>query len=285
MKPNAHAGLALLMLCACADTPSTPPPACRAEGIALRMDATSLRVGDSTRVHALLGGDCPGGTVVWSSSDSSVLLPESVGDTTAMLHARGLGAAQLLAHLRADASLSAVWPLSVADTTPPEEPPPGPLTRDLAAFLQTDTLEYWLTWSPWREGRIYQGDIPFVYTNARADTVWVPNCHQTLQMILQRQGLGGWRTIWGSITPACLSAPIVILPGESWSDTLHIHGGTEGSNVGPPFPSGDLEGIYRLVWLPLVSAYDPSAPGSGPLLPLEERVSNRFLVRIREEAP
>lgn len=90
---------------------------------------------------------------------------------------------------------------------------------------------------------------------------------------------GDWVHAWGAVVDLCLSPPIEIGPGATYTDTLEVFAGHPDGDTRPRFAVDDVEGVYRLVWTP-VHDYEQDRPGFGDALPLEDRVSNRFRLRM-----
>ena len=145
------------------------------------------------------------------------------------------------------------------------------LARDSTRAMQTDQLSYRVIAS----GNLLTITIRFTFRNPVEDTVYLLNCRGEWAITLSRYEDGQWRTIWGSVTPACASAPVVIPPGGAYSDTLWIAGGTPGGSVAPAFAVADLTGLYRLTWRGPVTGYFAQAQ-SGVDLADPLRTSNRF---------
>jgi len=148
--------------------------------------------------------------------------------------------------------------------------------RDTDAPIQTDRSQYVAK-------RVSQGvefTIPFTFTNTTSETVFLPNCRVSgkidLDMILQKQVDGGWRTVWSPITRLCLSPPVLIAPQETYVDTLRGFGGRPGEPVAPELQVQEVEGVYRLVWTQLRGGFRPERYPQGDTLPLALKVSNAF---------
>jgi hypothetical protein len=159
-------------------------------------------------------------------------------------------------------------------------PPPVEVTRDRSAPIQTDRLQYVAR-------RAYEGvefSVPFTYTNRSADTVFLPNCRvegrPDLDMALQKRVRGQWHRVWGSGTLLCLSPPVVIAPGKTYTDTLEVFGGTSGKQVYPELEVREVEGEYRLVWTQLHTGFDSEPYPQGDTLPLDAKVSNPFTLKV-----
>jgi len=154
------------------------------------------------------------------------------------------------------------------------------VTRDESAPIQTDRLHYVAR-------RRYEGvefSVPFTYTNRSADTVFLPNCRVEsgvdLDMALQKRVRGQWHRVWGSGTLLCLSPPVVIAPGKTYTDTLEVFGGTPGKQVYPEFEVREVEGEYRLAWTQLRGPFDAARYPQGDTLPLDAKVSNAFALTV-----
>ena len=170
-------------------------------------------------------------------------------------------------------------------TSPPSEPgttEPGQripdVTRDTGVFLRTAGLRYRLR----RESTGLAVDIPYRYTNPRPRAVFLPACRADttpLPPVLEQELLPGkWVRAWSTDRRNCLLGlrPLVMAPGEIQSDTLHVRAAYASDSV-TAFTVDPPEGVYRLVWNVLAS-YDTAVAGFGPVLPVTERLSNRFVL-------
>lgn len=147
--------------------------------------------------------------------------------------------------------------------------------RETDRPLQTDRLTYTLE----TVDLGLEVLIPFTYTNRTGDTVFVVNCNGNAPPSLEKHESGDWVPAWGAVVDLCLSPPIVIAPGEAYTDTLEVFGGFPDSDAHPQFTVDDVEGVYRLLWRPLHD-YDPDRQGFGEPVPLDDRISNRFRLRL-----
>jgi len=126
----------------------------------------------------------------------------------------------------------------------------------------------------------YSTRIPYSFTNRTGSKVYLPNCRDGFDLSLQMKEAGEWDHIWSPILLDCLSPPIVIEPGEEYETILTVSGCLSGNCaprlVLPPDPSTPV----RILWGRALSSYDPDGPPWGELIPLEERVSNRFTLQV-----
>lgn len=150
-----------------------------------------------------------------------------------------------------------------------------PPLREEAAPLQTDRLEYEVRRA---DGQLSVA-IPFTYRNETGRTVYVVNCKRQVPPSLEKYVGGEWVHAWSPVVLDCLGPPIVIEPGATYADSLRVMAWKQGGNAYPQFEVAEVEGIYRLVWGPLVHDYDDRRQGFGEPVPLEERVSNAFLLK------
>ncbi|HET7711193.1 MAG TPA: hypothetical protein VFL80_04630 [Thermoanaerobaculia bacterium] len=109
--------------------------------------------------------------------------------------------------------------------------------------------------------------------------VYVLHCNQAISTGLQRLVDGKWVNSWGAERDACLSAPIVLSPGEAESEPITLRRGA-GATLYPP---GDrvrlLEpGTYRVVWYGVLLSVEDNLRTLGEELPLEQRVSAPFAI-------
>ena len=145
-------------------------------------------------------------------------------------------------------------------------------TRDKGAPVQTDATTYVLV----RDGVGWRTSIAFEFRNIALDTLYIVNCDRATQVALEQQGGGSWSTFWSPVVQLCLSSPIVIPPGATYTDTLSVWGAEPGHNVIPEFPSTDLDGVYRVVWNNVVLHYGTGPQGFGTPAPMQFRYSNAF---------
>ncbi|MFP3947764.1 MAG: hypothetical protein ACLFWG_03465 [Longimicrobiales bacterium] len=119
-------------------------------------------------------------------------------------------------------------------------------------------------------------EIPYTFENRTGRTVHIPNCQGGISLRLDRlEGLD-WESTWIPNLLLCISPPIVVDPGESFFDTLHVSGGLPGTRTGPRWDREDPSGIYRIVWMGAFAGPGDPSGSLGPQLPLEHRVSNPF---------
>lgn len=171
------------------------------------------------------------------------------------------------------ASLPLVVACGGGPTDPEDIPTP---VRDASLALQTDGLRYEL-----RVGdSFWEAEIPFSFTNPTDDSVYVVGCRGPSPPSLQRLEDGKWVLGWDPLVFNCLDLPpFSIGPRERYSGTLFLVAAFPDAAADPKFVFDPPDGIYRLVWMPRAS-FDERTPGFGPLLPLEQRISNSFaLVR------
>lgn len=129
------------------------------------------------------------------------------------------------------------------------------------------------------DGDHYVGTIPYRYTNGSGAPVYIVNCNGDVSPGLQRRIGGLWKDWWIPATNACLSPPVVIAPGGSHADTLHVWiGPQDGPFLADLVAAGDT-GVFRLVWHSALSSFDGEARPFGEPVPLAERVSNPFVLR------
>lgn len=152
---------------------------------------------------------------------------------------------------------------------------PAPsVERDAAPPLQTDTLSYRLS----EDAFGYRTTIAFTYRNETGAPVWLANCEGDVRPLLEMERGGIWFPAWEPYRTECASPPVVIPPGSVFADTLHLRGAPPGSNMVPAFVFPEVEGVYRMVWFQAYASWDTLTMTPGDRLPLEERVSNPFVL-------
>jgi hypothetical protein len=178
-------------------------------------------------------------------------------------------------YLRIAASI--VVPLLLGACKSPSAPPyvvsELPITRDAGASFQTDSLSYTLRLTTIG----YFAQMKVIYTNRTLAPAYIVNCTGATSLTLEMVVDGQWKPVWAPVIAACLSAPIVVAPGASYSTVITVSAGYPENNAYPKFAVTELSGVYRAVWHSVLSSYQPALPFGEPL-PLEARVSNRFTV-------
>jgi len=127
-------------------------------------------------------------------------------------------------------------------------------------------------------GHIWYGKFPYSFTNRTGSNVYLPNCRGGFDVRLEMEKAGEWVHIWSPTLLLCLSPPIVIEPDEVYETTLRVVGCLEG-NCGPRRRPISFTPV-RILWGDALSSYDDGAYPFGELIPLEERVSNRFTLKV-----
>lgn len=152
--------------------------------------------------------------------------------------------------------------------------PPPSVSRDPGPLLQTDTLAYRLT----EDDVGYRTRIPFTFRNETGGPVYLANCEGDVRPLLEMDRGGIWFPAWEPYRTGCQSPPVIVPEGGTYRDTLSLRGARPESNVMPAFVFPDVEGVYRMVWFQAYATYDTVTGEPGALLPLEQRVSNAFVL-------
>ena len=96
-------------------------------------------------------------------------------------------------------------------------------------------------------------------------------------MGLERLVDGVWLPAWSAAMNECLSEPLVIPAGGSFSDTLHVVLHPQDSTLHPLLhPGSEVAGTYRLIWYGLLADYDGSRYPFGRDIQAWERMSGTF---------
>lgn len=158
--------------------------------------------------------------------------------------------------------------LLAACSTPPA------VSRDPGPLLQTEALSYELT----EDDVGYRARIPYTFRNETGGPVYLVNCEGDVRPLLEMDRNGIWFPAWEPFGTGCQSPPVIVPEGGTYGDTLALRGARPGSNVMPAFVFPDVEGVYRMVWFQAYAAYDTVSGEPGEPLPLEQRVSNAFVL-------
>ena len=149
----------------------------------------------------------------------------------------------------------------------------GSIARDRGAASQTDSLHYQLAAL---EGR-HVGRAMVTFRNQTADTAYFIHCNDATGVELQREVDGAWVRVWSPPQNGCHSPPIVVAPGNTLRRRVILFDGYQPEGADSVLPPPEKPATYRLVWTQLVHDYRRNASSERPL-PLEQRVSNRFLM-------
>ncbi|HSM07341.1 MAG TPA: hypothetical protein VK858_22120 [Longimicrobiales bacterium] len=144
-------------------------------------------------------------------------------------------------------------------------------------LLQTGSLEY--TLEP-TSGEVHEVVIPYSFTNRTGSAVSIRNCDGVFSLGLERKTTAGWVRSWSSTLVLCVSAPIVIAPGEAYHDFVTVQAAPPTAYSGMELPLESAPGTYRIVWDRPLVGYDDGAPDSGSILSKEQRVSNAFTMEL-----
>ena len=147
--------------------------------------------------------------------------------------------------------------------------------------LVTDGTSFRLDTATVSGNLIYRGEIPYSFTNRTGSSVYVrTDCLGSIHRGLEMHEDGEWESIMGQVLVACEGAPIVIEPDEVYRTTLKVAACKVGSCAPKIRLSPNASTPYRIVWYEALFSYDYDEYPPGELIPLEERVSNRFTLRF-----
>lgn len=170
-------------------------------------------------------------------------------------------------------ALIAALPLGLAACDETAVGPDSSLDLSAAPPIRTSADSYRLE----TDAIGWQTMIPFTYRNESRGTYFLVNCGTLYDIRLERWDGSRWVFGWGPVLPLCLSPVMRIESGTTFADTLWIFGGFPDGNTVPRFASEDPAGQYRIV-IRTLGDYDEDAYPFGPLIPVEQRVSNSFLL-------
>jgi hypothetical protein len=130
-----------------------------------------------------------------------------------------------------------------------------------------------------RQGEWYRVVIPYTYTNRTGDTVYLTNCNGDVSPSLQRRVGGAWEGWWYPVMNECLSPPVVIAPGAVYRDSLDVMIGEQDREVYDVLVESRALDV-RLDWQQALTSFSARKYPFGPQLPIEQRVSNAFTLRL-----
>lgn len=147
--------------------------------------------------------------------------------------------------------------------------------------LVTDGTSFRLTTGSLRGNLWYRGKIPYSFTNRTGAKVYLTqDCLGNLKVGMQMLEDSEWESMLGVVLVLCEGAPIVIEPDEVYETVLDVAACMVG-NCSPKIRlSPNTATPYRIIWFEALSSYDPNQRPRGELIPLEERVSNRFTLQV-----
>lgn len=119
--------------------------------------------------------------------------------------------------------------------------------------------------------------------NGRSDTLFIRNCNGDVVKFLERQDGDAWKPFLGSINPTCLSSPIAVPPGGSWTTTAYVSGAINNPSYALNFPVktvDELPGVYRFVWSNIFTSRAAVNGSGSTTLPESERRSNAFAILV-----
>jgi hypothetical protein len=181
--------------------------------------------------------------------------------------------------LTAAVALLVLFACKPAETPPPAQPaetttPPSPAPPAQNFAVSTDRNSYQMIEGPY-------GPEVTITTTIRAPRdkrVYITNCNGAIGTGLQRLVGGKWEYAWAQEMNACLSAPIIIEPGQEKTTTILAASG-EHAAVDARRNSSRIEGgTYRVGWHGLYTSWDLNKRPWGEELPLEQRVSAPFTI-------
>jgi len=174
-----------------------------------------------------------------------------------------------------------VWFLTLALGLTAACSAPLGLRRDEDAPVQTRALSYTLVEG--ENGFAARVDITYTFRNVSEARVLLLGCAGLPNVILQRLEDGSWVNEWPAAWFSCTQGPFATVePGDMWRGSVRLEGGAPGCGCVPGF-SARPEGVRRIVLVNAVHGFAEVAGFGfrGALIPLAQRVSNRFQLRVR----
>lgn len=152
---------------------------------------------------------------------------------------------------------------------------PAPsVERDPTPLLQTDEVAYALI----EDETGFRTAIAYRYRNETGGPVYLSPCDGAVRPLLEMDRGGIWFPAWEPFVTGCEGEPVLVQPGAAYGDTLLVRGAPPDSNLLPVFVFPEIEGVYRLVLPRAYASHAEATSADGELLPLEQRVSNAFVL-------
>jgi hypothetical protein len=170
------------------------------------------------------------------------------------------------------AAVTAVLALAACAGLDPAAPDERNAGVGTASALRTDSSSYVL--QPAGVGLTTVIGISF--TNRSRRTMYIINCQGGLATTLEKRVSDQWVPYWSPVLLMCLSAPITIQPGATYTRSVPVWGAPPGLPVAPAWASADVAGTYRMVLGSVVWNYTTQGQRFGDPVPLEMRTSNEF---------
>jgi hypothetical protein len=145
--------------------------------------------------------------------------------------------------------------------------------QDSAALFQTDAPAYTFT----ATGLGTEGRIRATLVNRTGRTLYFVNCNGATSLSIQRLDGEGWTWFWSPVLLDCLSPPITVPAGGTYTFDIRVHAGKAGSNQHPQFAGPLRTGRYRVIWHDAYFSYQSRLPWGEPV-PESQRVSNSFVI-------
>jgi hypothetical protein len=262
-----------LILTGCDDSKVSSPDVPCEFSLIFDRPTPSVPIGETAQVKVRHSSECANSrtpNLAWAVSDPTVVATISLSDSASVIRGIALGTAQITA---VSAQNLAVDTITVTVAVPSVD-------RDQFALFQTDSLHYRLS----AKSHGYEGRIAYTFTNRTQAPVYIVNCNGITSLWMEKWIDGRWMPAWSPVIPACLSPPIVVQPNATYNAGIFVFSGYPGTRSHPQFSVPVITGVYRVVWKDVLSSYQDRAYPFGAPIPLEMRVSNRFVIEAPNRA-
>ena len=172
-----------------------------------------------------------------------------------------------------------MWLLTLALVVAVACTTPLGIQRDEAAPIQTRALSY--TLREVSNGFASRVDLTYTFRNVTEAPVFIMSCGGRPAVKLQRLEGSSWVSVWPSGGFSCEAPLAVVEPGGVWQGRVRLEGAAPGCACFPEF-STRPEGVHRIVLDNVVLGH-MKIGGTlfrGKSIPLPQRVSNRFKIRV-----
>jgi hypothetical protein len=129
------------------------------------------------------------------------------------------------------------------------------------------------------DGYTSQIALRIVYTNRSDRPVAFENCRGATTIALAVQDERAWREVLVPPMEGCCASQIVVQSGATWQTALNLSTRSEDTTTQTQSLRTPGSATYRITWIDAFYDHEKTSMPRGTI-PLEERVSNPFLIVV-----